>query len=201
MQDYSVDDVNYIDDPFIEEMIDGKIYLMARPGNKHMLIQSYLNRIFNNYFERKKKKCKAVYEMQLYINDRNYFQPDLMIYCKNNNEKKNKKIPLIVIEVLSDSTWKIDITAKMKKYAELEIEEYWIIDPRNQRLNIYKLDGERYDLYESYYHPFADGFSVVPKIREKEESEIIREFSPAFFPDMTILLADVFNFDDLDIIP
>jgi Uma2 family endonuclease len=200
MRDY---DIDYIDDPFVEEMIDGKIYLMASPSDEHLMIQDKLLRIFNNYFEQHQKKCMAIFEKQLFINDKNYFQPDLMIYCKNNNEKKNKRIPLIVIEVLSDSTWKKDVTAKMNKYAEMGIEEYWVIDPRNRRITIYKLkklNDNQYDLYESYYIPFEDELSPVPIIREKEESEIVREFSPVFFPAITISLEYVFNFEALDFI-
>jgi len=196
MQDYNIDDDS--DNLIVEEMIDGKIYFMAAPDDRHLMIQDKLLRIFNNYFERYKKKCRAIFEKQIFINERNYVQPDLMIYCKDNNEKKNRRAPLIVIEVLSDSTWKKDMTAKMKKYAELSIEEYWVIDYRSQRLTVYKLDGDRYELYESYYHSLENSFSVVPKVREKEESEAIKEFSPTFFPEITISLEYVFNFEDLE---
>jgi len=194
--------INYLDNPFTEEKIDGKIYLMARPNGRHTMIQGNLFEIFNNYFAQKKKKCKAIFEWQLYIDKDNYVQPDLLIYCKSNNEKKNKAVPLIVIEVLSDSTWKKDVTDKMRKYAELGIEEYWIIDPRNQRVSIYKLNDNKYaEPSEVYGYPFNlddDDFSPVPEVREKEEQEVIKEFAPPFFPDLTIMLEDVFDFEALD---
>jgi len=199
MQDYIID---Y--DLYIEEKIDGRIFLMARPNPRHLMIQKHLINMFSDYFKKKKKKCTAIFEMELHTNDENYVQPDLMIYCKENNEKKNKKIPLIVVEVLSDSTWNKDMTYKMKKYAELGIEEYWVIDPRSQRISVYKLSGGIYDLDESYYHPLPlseeTGFSILSKAREKEQNEAVKEFSPSFFPEMTISLKDVFDFDDLDII-
>jgi len=204
MQDCSVN-INYIDNPFAEEKIDGKIYLMARPKDKHLFIQDNLLTIFNNHFADKKKKCRAVSEMQLYTDKENYVQPDLLVYCKDNNEKKNRAVPLIVVEVLSDSTWKKDMTAKMRKYAELGIEEYWVIDPRNQRLSIYKLDGGKYgsepgELYNYPLNLADDEFSIVPEIREKEQQEIIKEFSPWFFPDLVISLEDIFDFDALDFV-
>ncbi|MCL2095870.1 MAG: Uma2 family endonuclease [Oscillospiraceae bacterium] len=196
-------DINYIDNPFIREMIDGKVYLMARPNNRHMVIQKNLNKLFENYFRRKNRKCAIFFEMELEIDVKNTMQPDLLVYCKENNEKKNKKIPLIVIEVLSDSTWKKDVTVKMKKYAEIGIEEYWVIDPRSQRISIYALEnGEpgRYELRELYDLPPDDGFSGFRILREEEEKDAVREFSPVSFPEMTILLEDVFNFEDLEII-
>ena len=46
MQEY---DVNYLDDPFVEEMIDGKIYLMARPDSRHLIIQRNLSEIVKEF--------------------------------------------------------------------------------------------------------------------------------------------------------
>jgi len=190
--------LNYIDNPFIEERIDGKIYLMARPNNRHATIQENLFEILNRYFASKDKRCRAMFERQLYMNKDNYVQPDLLIYCKDNNEKKNKSVPLIVIEVLSDSTWQKDMTTKMRKYAELGIEEYWIIDPKSQKLSIYGLDGGRYEVSEAYNQPFEDDFSHVPEVRAREEQAVAKEFSPSFFPDFVIKLADVFDFETLE---
>jgi len=197
MQDYGY---NYIDDPVVLEMIDGKVYMMSRPNDRHLIIQRNLSEIFRNHFKQNKKKCTAISEMQLYLDDRNYVQPDLMVYCKTNNEKKNRKVPVIVVEILSDSTWKKDMTVKMKKYAELEIEEYWIIDPPSQRLSIYRLEGGQYELHDTYYNPSEDSFSAVPEIREKQRSELVREFAPPLFPEMTVSLEEVFSLEDLDII-
>lgn len=197
MQDYSVD---YSDDMFTEEMIDGKIYVMARPCDEHLLVQGNLYEIFMNYFRKNKRKCRAIFEGELYIDEKNYVEPDLMIYCKNNNEKKNQTIPVIIIEVLSPSTWKKDVTAKMKKYAEIGIEEYWTVDYEAQRIVVYKLNDTQYDLYESYYYSTKNYFSRIPKIRKYEESEIVKEFSPVSFPELTISLEDVFNFEALEYI-
>jgi Uma2 family endonuclease len=197
MQNYALD---YIDDPFVEESIDGKIYMMARPNAMHLMIEGNLLNIFNSYFRQNKRKCTAVFEMQLYVNDKNYVQPDLMIYCKDNNEKKNKKIPLIVIEVLSESTWKKDVTVKLQKYAELGIEQYWIIDRRTRRISIYQLAGGKYELGELYNYPLEDEFSIMPEIRAKQKAEVTKEFSSPFFPDLAISLEGVFNLDNIDLI-
>ena len=200
MQNYAVDDTNYIDDPFVEEMIDGKIYLMARPDSRHLIIQRNLSEIFRDYFKKNKRKCTAISEMQIYIDEYNYVEPDVLIYCIDNNKKKDRRIPVIIIEVLSPSTWKKDVTSKMQKYAEIGIEEYWTIDYLAKRINIYKLNGDKYDFHESYYFFSEEDFSIVPKIRAKEEGEFIKEFSPISFPEMTILLEDVFNLEDLELI-
>ena len=181
-----------------KEIIDGKIYMMATPSDKHIRIQLNLCYIFNNYFNQSKRRCTAVFAKDLYINDKNWLVPDTLVYCKSNNEKKKKNIPLIVVEVLSDSTWKKDITVKMKKYAELEIEQYWIIDPDTQRLTIYKLENGKYEEPGALYNlPVENSYSPL---LEDEEDAVIKEFSPDFFPELTIHLEDIFNFENLDIL-
>ena len=198
MNDYATDD-NIFSDKRKKEIIDGKIYLMASPNEKHVSIQYNLCSIFNNYFRKSKNKCLAILAKDLYINHKNWLTPDLLIYCKNNNEKNNKNVPLIVVEVLSDSTWKKDLTVKMKKYAELEIEEYWIIDPDTQRLTIYRLENDRYEQNDLYNLPFPVD-EDIPIKPDDEEEEIIKEFSPVFFPELTVSLEDIFNFENLDIL-
>jgi hypothetical protein len=55
-----------------------------------------------------------------------------------------------------------------------------------------------YDKYESYVYYTEEDFCPIPEIREKQQAEveIIKEFSPVSFSEMTILLEDVFYFVD-----
>ena len=184
-------------DWFLKEKIDGKIYLMARPSDKHIDVQGNIATIFNNYFRLKKKKCIARSESQLDIDDDNYLIPDVMVFCYNTN----KNIPVIVVEILSKWTRKNDLGIKMKKYAELGIKEYWIIDWMHCTIDIYILKDRIYEKYESYAYYTEEDFSKYPKIRDeqKAEAEIIESFSPFIIPEMTILLEDVFYFVDENI--
>jgi len=189
-------DAKVLDNIFIEEKIDGKIYLMARPSDDHIDVQGNLLVAFNNYFKRNKKKCTARIESQLWINKDNWLVPDLMVFCYNTN----KNLPAIVVEILSKWTRNNDLGIKMKKYAELGIKEYWIVDCKNFTIDIYILtDNGVYDKHISYIYYTPDDFCHIPEIREKQEAEIeiIKEFSPVSFPEMTVLLEDVFYFVEL----
>jgi len=183
----------YLDDRFIVEKIDGEIYLMARPSDEHIDVQGNILTIFNNYFRRNKKKCIARNEAQLNIDDDNYLVPDSMVFCFNTD----RHIPLIVIEVLSKSTGDRDTGIKMKKYAEFGIKEYWIVDYKNCIINIYLLtDSGIYEKYKSYAYFIEEDFSVIPEIREKQQAEAVKEFSPVSIPELVIQLEDVFYFVD-----
>jgi Uma2 family endonuclease len=53
--------------------------------------------------------------------------------------------PLLVVEVVSDSTVLTDYRAKHSEYSVLEIPEYWIVDPLQQQVTVAQLESGRYD--------------------------------------------------------
>ena len=181
-------------DMFKEEKIDGKLYLMARPSDEHEGIQGNLYNIFSNYFKKNKRRCRIKNEAEIYHNKDNYFVPDLMVFCYQNDREDNKIIPVIVIEVLSKSTYSKDMNIKMKKYAELGIKEYWVVDYINSTISIYILaESGKYEHYSSYSYFGEEDYDETGGLREKEqEPEIIEEFSPVNFPELKIKLEDIF---------
>ena len=53
--------------------------------------------------------------------------------------------PLLVVEVVSESTVSTDYRAKHSEYSVLEVPEYWIADPLQQQVTICQLQAGRYD--------------------------------------------------------
>jgi Uma2 family endonuclease len=64
----------------------------------------------------------------------------------------NEPPPLLVVEVVSESTKSVDYRAKRAEYAVLEIPEYWIVDPINQKITIFTLVEGWYDPVEFSGH-------------------------------------------------
>jgi Uma2 family endonuclease len=74
---------------------------------------------------------------------KNYYIPDIMIaFGISNHSRKTYKLweeqlcPQVVFEVASESTWKKDITDKVKVYEKLGVEEYYILDSENLYLSL-----------------------------------------------------------------
>ena len=71
-------------------------------------------------------------------------QPDVMIIC--DREKVHLfgifGAPDFVLEVLSLSTRKKDLTIKLSKYIEAGVRECWIIDPKKKLLIVYDFKEE-----------------------------------------------------------
>ena len=68
----------------------------------------------------------------------------------------NETPPLLVVEVVSESTKTVDYRAKRSEYSVLDIPEYWIVDPLLDRVTIFTLN-------EGWYEPVE--FQGVDRIQ------------------------------------
>jgi Uma2 family endonuclease len=78
-------------------------------------------------------------------------QPDLVVICDDEKRAKEgcRGSPDLVIEVMSPSTKLRDKTLKLYRYATSGVREYWIIDPDERTLAVYKLaTSENGNYYE-----------------------------------------------------
>jgi Uma2 family endonuclease len=78
-------------------------------------------------------------------------EPDLLVVRRDRiGEKSITQPPLLVVEVLSPGTARIDRLLKLSRYAEGGIEQYWIVDPRVPSVQVFTLvDGAYVLLAES----------------------------------------------------
>jgi Uma2 family endonuclease len=56
----------------------------------------------------------------------------------------------LVMEVVSDDDRRRDLVTKRHEYAAAGIDEYWIVDAREQRIAVLRRDGERYSEHGSF---------------------------------------------------
>ncbi len=130
------------------EYINGNIYLLSAPSVIHQAIVTNLSTEFGIYF--KGKACShfvspfdVVFKNE---EDINRVQPDITVICdkKGLNDKNYTGVPALVVEVLSPSTASKDYIQKMDLYMRFGVKEYWIISPKNKKLDIFYLDGDKY---------------------------------------------------------
>jgi len=172
-------------DKLKEEKIDGKIYLMAPPSRRHMRFMRNITIMFSNYFSSKNRKCEVLPEVRLDLENGDYVEPDIQVFCYENDREDKEDVPLIVIEVLSKSSRKRDLGVKKEKYAFLGIREYWIIEQEVSVLDVYVLENGRYKL------EITCGIDNILE-EETEEKDLVPEFISAIFPDLTVKAEEVF---------
>lgn len=139
------------------ELIDGVFYDMAAPDTKHQFLIGEIHAALLEYVRKNRKKCLpfvSPIDVQLDQDEYTMLQPDILVLCDRGKLLGTHIMgaPDLVIEVLSPSTLKRDITLKLQKYTLAGVREYWIVDKKNKRVIVYWLDEDN--------NPERDALSV-----------------------------------------
>ena len=148
--EYTLEDYLALPDEQRVELIDGVFYDMSAPFVIHQFIATQIGYQLVGYTEKTKGPCKPVLspvDVQLDKDNKTVVQPDVLILCKPEILIRNGRVfgaPDFIIEILSRSTRKKDMTLKLMKYANAGVREYWIIDPEKLSVLVYDLEHESF---------------------------------------------------------
>lgn len=111
------------------EYIDGEVYAMTGASLNHNRISVNLLSAFREHL--KGSGCEPFsQDMKLKL-ENEYRYPDLMVVCDNNFQDNNysTETPVLIVEVLSKSTRKVDTTEKLRSYLKITtLKEYVLIE-------------------------------------------------------------------------
>ena len=135
------------------ELIDGvAFYMSPSPSRLHQELLHALARPIADYLDDKKYTVfVAAFDVCLtsHANDSNdeidtVVQPDIFVVCdpEKLDDRACKGAPDLIVEILSPSTLKRDITTKYELYQRHGVKEYWLVYPNDRTLLIYKLSDE-----------------------------------------------------------
>ena len=110
------------------EFIDGYVYAMAGAKAAHTRITLNVARHMGNHLEGKPCQPYAS-DMKVKVGS-NYFYPDVLVDCSNlPDDAVFTDTPVIIVEVLSRSTRRMDETTKRAAYLQLDsLQEYVLIE-------------------------------------------------------------------------
>ena len=173
-----------------EELIGGKVYLMAPARVNHNRISKRLSRIFDEYLG--KGPCEYFLETGLCLDEgREEYIPDGMVVCDPSKVRDTGVygVPDLVVEILSRSTARMDRGHKKDVYEAFGVREYWIISPYDLTLEQYVLEDGRFRL-RGEFHRYLP--AELAEMTERELSEVRGEFPCGIFDTLTVRLEDVF---------
>jgi len=163
------------------ELIDGTPYMMASPSTNRNRISGRLENEFRNHL--RGKTCEvfdAPFDVRLdwAKGDDTVVQPDLLVVCDPNkiDDAGCKGAPDLIIEVLSPSTAKYDITTKFTKYRESGVKELWYVDPAIQVVMVRLLRNGAY---------VAENYGPTDKITVDILPELIIDLKDIFDTEST----------------
>ena len=158
------------DDGLRHEIIEGEHYVTPAPTTRHQRISRRLLHLIQSYLD-----THAIGEIfyapfDVLLSESNVFVPDL-VYISNQRShlitaKNLQGAPDLVIEILSPSTRSRDRRLKRDVYGRMGVEEYWLVDPDHDVIDVYRRDGGafsapvRYEKGQVLTTPLLPGFEL-----------------------------------------
>lgn len=152
---YTEDDYYNLPEDIRAELIDGQlIYNQAAPSTIHQIVLSELHTAINNYIKSKGGSCRvfpAPFAVKLHQNSKTIVEPDISVICDKDKltDRGCTGAPDWILEIVSPSNPGHDYIHKLKLYADAGVREYWIVDPRTEKVIVYHLEQSDFQM-ETY---------------------------------------------------
>ena len=133
------------------ELVDGRLEAMNPPTFRHMLIAKLIEQAFDREISRLKLPWLCLKESGIRTGLRKSRLTDIaVIKAKDIQEFIDQSAvcqipPLLAVEIVSPESIKRDYRYKRSEYAALEIPEYWIVDPQENKVTVLLLDEGLYE--------------------------------------------------------
>ena len=177
------------------EIIGGEKFMAPATNLDHGDIIGRIHFCFVKYFLEHKNGYAYVDNTNVRLNDEDMFIPDVSVVLKNREQiLAGRKLicgaPDMVVEVLSRSTHKRDLTIKKDVYEASGVREYWIVDPRAKSVTVYLLRDGKYFLDEVYTLPDEEYLKLLD---EDELADVKHEVPVSILDGLTIPLDFIFS--------
>ena len=123
------------------QLIEGELIMSPSPNSYHQTISKNLEFILIGFAKANKSGIVLHAPIDVYIDEKNVFQPDIIFISKENKSILRKKgivgAPDLVIEILSVSTMGYDEIVKKNIYLEAGVKEYITVNPSEKIIKTY----------------------------------------------------------------
>ena len=132
------------------EIVDGELVLSPTPASRHQEICTLLGFEIASFVKERGLGVTFSCAMHTILATHAHYEPDLCFIRKNRlsiiKEKFIDGPPDLAIEVISESNRTHDTVVKFNDYARYGVEEYWLVDPREEEISTWSLSGGKYEL-------------------------------------------------------
>ena len=143
------DFVLFPDDGQRHELIDGEHYVTPSPNMKHQRVLGVLHGLIWSYLEAHPIGEVFSAPFDVLFSTFDVVEPDLLYLSRESAAKaltpdNVKGVPDLVVEIVSKATRKRDETIKLQLYERSGVSEYWLVDPKLERVRIYRNEGAQF---------------------------------------------------------
>ena len=130
------------------EIIDGEHYVTPAPNTRHQAVIINLARLIAPFVHDRRLGQLFVSPVDVVLSATNIVQPDLVfvsaVRASIVTRPNIQGAPDLAIEVLSKGTRQTDENVKRKLYEQFGVQEYWVVDPDAETVQMYRLTASRY---------------------------------------------------------
>ena len=154
---YTEDDYYNLPENVRAELIGGNlIYNQAAPSRTHQAILGELYTVINNHIKSKGDPCRvypAPFAAKLKKGE-NIVEPDISVVCDRDKltDRGCTGAPDWILEIVSPGNPSHDYILKLNLYADAGAWEYGIVDPCKERIFVYRLEQEHFEMEPYTFH-------------------------------------------------
>jgi Uma2 family endonuclease len=140
------DYVDFPDDGRRYEIVTGEVHVTPAANTRHQDLVLFVVRRIADHVDRHGGGRVFVAPYEVVLSPTDIVQPDVLFVADPATHRITKAnlqgSPTLAVEVLSDP--RHDRVRKRQLYARYGVEEYWIVDPDGDRVEVYRLADGRY---------------------------------------------------------
>lgn len=137
------------------EFSHGILEVLPMPTTSHQMLVVYLYGLLLAHSNASDLGTVLVAPLRVRLWRGKFREPDVLFMSKQNANRISEEFwdgADLVMEVVSgeDEDRRRDLVTKRREYARAGIPEYWIVDPREQRITVLRLSGKRYIVHGEF---------------------------------------------------
>jgi Uma2 family endonuclease len=147
------------------EIVEGELFVTPSPNLNHQRISRTIGLALAGYLEAHPIAEVFFAPLDVILSDFDVLEPDLLLVLNEHREILKTWVegaPDLVIEILSSTTSSRDRGLKLKAYARHGVAEYWIVDPDERAIEVYRLGRERYRLSRVFHEAETLTSAMLP---------------------------------------
>jgi Uma2 family endonuclease len=132
------------------ELHDGEVVVVPAPFPRHQIAMLELEDRLRSYVQQH-GGIVLVSPLDIVFNETNVLQPDIVVFtaARRHHVRLDEAIrvaPDVCVEVLSSGTVGHDRGRKLRMFERFGVQEYWIVDPLAERVELRALRRHTYEL-------------------------------------------------------
>ncbi len=132
------------------QLIEGELVMTPAPSPRHQIISANLFKRISEFVDKKGIGIVLYSPVDIYLGEENAYQPDMIFISKEKQEIIKEDgiygAPNLIVEILSPTTAYYDIKKKFRVYEKYDVQEYWIVDPEMNSVEIYTNEKSHFSL-------------------------------------------------------